>query len=173
MTRTLLLAALLAGCGGAATASPRPANLAAARDEVKAAETAFAAAFRDRDRTRFFSQVADDAVFLGPQRTLRGKQQVVETWSRFFADAAPPFSWQPERVEVTGDGSLGLSTGPVPDPSGNLIGTFSSIWRRQADGSWKVVFDGPGCPPPAPHQPQAAAGSSARAPRRAAMKSAP
>jgi ketosteroid isomerase-like protein len=128
-----------------ATARPAPVNLAAAREEVKSAEVAFAAAFRDRDKDRFFSYLADDAVFLGAQKTLRGKQQVIETWSGFFADPAPPFSWRPERVEASADGSLGLSTGPVLDPAGKQIGTFSSIWRRQPDGSWKVAFDGPGC----------------------------
>jgi ketosteroid isomerase-like protein len=152
--RSIVLLLLATSCAGAdpAPASPSPAparpaavDLASARDEVKAAETAFAAAFRDRDKDRFFSMMADDAVFLGPQKTLRGKPQVIETWSRFFADPAPPFSWQPERVEVTSDGTLGLSTGPVLDPAGKQVGTFSSIWRRQPDRSWKVVFDGPGC----------------------------
>jgi ketosteroid isomerase-like protein len=145
----LLLAA--AACAGA---SPRPAALdpASAREQVRQAEIAFAAAFRDRDRARFFAMVADDAVFLGPKKTLRGKSQVVATWSRFFAAPAPPFSWKPERVEVDGAGTLGLSTGPVVDPSGMAIGSFASIWQRQADGSWKVVFDGPGCPAPAPFE---------------------
>jgi ketosteroid isomerase-like protein len=34
----------------------------------------------------------------------------------------------------------------VRDPDGRQIGTFNSVWRREADGSWKVVFD-KGCPP--------------------------
>lgn len=159
----LLLLLAAAGCAGASAADPAPAaaprpapvDLTAARDQVKAAETAFAAAFRDRDKGRFFAMVAEDAVFLGPQKTLRGRAQVTETWSRFFADPSPPFSWRPERVEVSADGSLGLSTGPVLDPSGTVVGSFSSVWRRQPDGSWKVAFDGPGCsaPPPQPPAP--------------------
>jgi len=48
-------------------------------------------------------------------------------------------------VEVLDSGTLALSTGPVHDPGGKRIGTFSSIWRREADGSWRIVFD-KGCP---------------------------
>ena len=145
--RSILLLLLLAvtGCAGGAASRPAAVDPGAARDEVRAAETAFAAAFRDRDRDRFFAMLADDAVFLGPQKTLRGRRQVIETWSRFFADPAPPFSWRPERVEISSDGTLGLSTGPILDPAGKQIGSYSSIWRRQPDGTWKVAFDGPGC----------------------------
>jgi hypothetical protein len=44
-------------------------------------------------------------------------------------------------VEVLGSGTLALSTGPVRDPSGKLIGTFTSIWRQDAPGVWRIVFD--------------------------------
>jgi ketosteroid isomerase-like protein len=37
------------------------------------------------------------------------------------------------------------ASGPVLAPDGTRIGTFNSVWRREADGSWKVVFDR-GCP---------------------------
>jgi ketosteroid isomerase-like protein len=48
-------------------------------------------------------------------------------------------------VEVLDSGTLALSAGPVRDPKGQQIGTFNSIWRREADGSWKIIFD-KGCP---------------------------
>jgi len=115
--------------------------------DVANAETAFARAFADRDQAKFFAMVADDANFLGG-RTLRGKQAIVDRWSRFFEGAQAPFSWGPERVEVAGDGKLGLSTGPIYDPKGMYIGDYSSIWQKQGDGSWKIIFDGPGSAPP-------------------------
>src|SRR6185436_10868405 len=115
--------------------------------EVKDAEVAFAKAFADRDQARFFAMVASDATFLGGMGTLRGKQAVIDRWSRFFAGPQAPFEWGPERVEVTADGKLGLSTGPIYDPKGTHIGDYSSIWKKQPDGSWKVIFDGPGSAP--------------------------
>jgi len=115
--------------------------------EVKNAEVAFAKAFADRDQAKFFAMVANDATFLGGLGTLRGKAAIVERWSRFFTGPEAPFEWGPERVEVTADGKLGLSTGPIYDPKGNHLGDYSSIWKRQSDGSWKVIFDGPGSAP--------------------------
>jgi len=38
-------------------------------------------------------------------------------------------------------GTLALSSGPVKDPQGNVVGIFNSIWRLEADGRWRVVFD--------------------------------
>jgi ketosteroid isomerase-like protein len=114
-------------------------------EDVANAERAFAKAFADRDSAKFFAMVAPDANFLG-FRTLRGKDAVAKGWSRLFEGPAP-FSWGPERVEVTADGKLGLSTGPIYDPSGKHTGDYSSVWQKQSDGSWKVIFDGPGSAP--------------------------
>lgn len=120
-------------------------SLAGPVEDVANAERAFAKAFADRDSAKFFAMVAPDANFLG-FRTLRGKDAVAKGWSRLFEGPAP-FSWGPERVEVTADGKLGLSTGPIYDPSGTHTGDYSSIWQKQSDGSWKVIFDGPGSAP--------------------------
>jgi ketosteroid isomerase-like protein len=47
----------------------------------------------------------------------------------------------PERVEVLDSGQLALSTGSVRDPKGKRIGTFTSIWRKEAGGQWHILFD--------------------------------
>jgi hypothetical protein len=62
-----------------------------------------------------------------------------------FDGSTAPFSWKPGQVEVLDSGTLALSSGPVLDPSARQTGTFNSIWRREASGEWKVVFD-KGCP---------------------------
>lgn len=113
-------------------------------EEVRQAEIAFAKAFADRNAETFFALVADDANFLGGLSTQKGKAQVVERWSRFFKASDAPFSWGPERVVVNGNGTLGLSTGPVFDPAGKHIGNYASIWQKQGDGAWKIIFDGVG-----------------------------
>src|SRR4051812_20651358 len=117
-------------------------------DEVRATETAFARAFADRDQTKFFSYVADDAHFLGQRRTMNNKNEVREVWTGYFKDAKAPFRWEPERVVTNESGDIGLSTGPIYDDGGKLIGHYSSVWQRQKNGSWKVIFDGPGSGPP-------------------------
>ena len=124
-----------------------PASAADRVEEVRATEIAFAKAFADRDAKKFFSYLADDAQFLGRHNTMRGKQEVIAGWSEFFKPAVAPFRWQPERVVTNAAGDLGFSSGPVFDEAGVQIGTFTSTWVRQPDGSWKILFDGgSGCP---------------------------
>src|SRR5690606_36068104 len=94
-----------------------------------------------RDHEAFASFIADDAIFFGGTAALRGKQQVVAGWAGFFESADAPFSWQPEVVEVIESGGLALSSGPVLNADGRLGARFTSIWRRGADGRWRVVCD--------------------------------
>src|SRR5688572_20904971 len=114
--------------------------------QVRAAEIAFAKSMADRNPAAFAALIADEAVFFGGKGVNRGKAAVIADWKRFFDGAAAPFSWAPAEVEVLPSGNLGYTSGPVYDPKGNRIGTFNSVWQRQGDGSWRVVFD-KGCPP--------------------------
>jgi uncharacterized protein (TIGR02246 family) len=114
--------------------------------EVRAAEAAFARTMAERDLEAFASFLAEEAVFVGSSGTLRGAGSIRPAWSGFFEAESAPFSWQPGIVEVLDSGTLALSSGPVFDPAGQRIGTFNSVWRREADGRWRIVFD-KGCPP--------------------------
>jgi len=114
--------------------------------EVRKAETAFARTMADRDLEAFLGFVADEAVFFGQTGAMRGVESVKAAWRPYFAGTTAPFSWKPEVVEVLESGDLAFSSGPVFDPQGRRVGTFNSIWRRDAKGNWRVVFD-KGCPP--------------------------
>jgi ketosteroid isomerase-like protein len=130
-------------------AAAPPAASTATLDElaqqVRAAETSFARSMADRDHAAFVSHVSDEAVFYG-RTLLRGKAAVGEGWKPLFEGPKAPFSWKPENVAVLESGTLGISSGPVFDPEGKRVGTYNSIWRREADGRWKIIFDN-GCPP--------------------------
>lgn len=111
------------------------------RQEVMETERAFAKSMADRDHPAFASFLAEEAVFLSGEQPLRGKVQVAEWWKRYFEKPVAPFSWEPAEVEVLDSGGLALSSGPVRDPQGKLIGSFTSIWRKDALGAWRIVFD--------------------------------
>jgi ketosteroid isomerase-like protein len=114
--------------------------------QVREVETAFARTMAERNFEAFASHLAAEAVFFSRQGVRRGSEAVTEAWKPFFAGEKAPFSWEPAQVEVLDSGTLALSSGPVRDPEGRQVGTFTSIWRREADGAWRIVFD-KGCPP--------------------------
>jgi len=128
---------LVASVSGAATN-------AELKEEVRQTETAFAKTMADRDHAAFASFLATDTVFFG-RGVLRGKAAVADAWKSSYQGQAAPFSWAPEHVEVLDSGELGFSSGPVFDPAGKRVGTFNSVWRKEKDGKWRIVFDN-GCP---------------------------
>ena len=77
------------------------------------------------------------------------KRQVADWWKRYYEGPDAPFSWEPEDVEVLDSGTLALSSGPVRDTKGALIATFTSIWRLEDSGKWRIIFDkgNRACPP--------------------------
>jgi ketosteroid isomerase-like protein len=143
MRTSVAIGCALATCLGAASAQSQTTTELA--QQVRAAEQGFAATMARRDSVAFATFLADEAVFFGPG-AIRGKAAVVTAWRGFFEGPDAPFSWEPETVEVLDSGTLAISSGPVRNPQGQRIGTFNSIWRREADGTWRVVFDR-GCPP--------------------------
>jgi len=136
--KQLLLALML--CAAPAFAE----DLAPLAQQVRATEIAFAKTLADRDVQAFRAMIAPDVIWLADQ-PLRGPDQVLTRWQKFFDAQQPPFSWAPEVVEVQQGGKLALSTGPVLDPAGKRVGTYTSIWRREPGGGWKIIFDR-GCP---------------------------
>lgn len=124
----------------AATSAARDGN-ADLKKQVAATERAFAATMQARDFAGFNSFVADEAVFFSGPTPLRGKTAIGQAWRKFYDKPQAPFSWEPEEVEVVDSGTLAMTSGPVKDPSGKLVGRFNSVWRLEAPGVWKVVFD--------------------------------
>jgi ketosteroid isomerase-like protein len=124
--------------------SAAPQDVSSLAAQVGAVERAFAKTMADRDHAAFVSFLADDTVFLPEGQALRGKQAVAAAWKPFYDAPQAPFSWEPDRAEVLDSGALAMTSGAVRDPQGNRIGTFNSVWRREA-GGWKIVFD-KGCP---------------------------
>jgi ketosteroid isomerase-like protein len=121
-----------------------PANPNPLRQQVAATERAFSKTMADRDLTAFGRFISEEAVFVSGAKTLRGRQQVIDGWRKLYEGPSAPFSWEPETVEVLASGRLALSSGPVQDAAGKLIGRFTSIWRLEAPSTWRIVFDS-GC----------------------------
>jgi ketosteroid isomerase-like protein len=143
-----LLAVLAAGCSTLPAPPISAADRATLVRQVTEAETAFAKTMADRDHAGFVSFLAEDTVFFSGTEPLRGKAAVAAFWKRFYEAPKAPFSWKPGKVEVLPDGRLAMSTGPVFNPDGKPVASFTSVWRQESPGVWRIVFDnGCNCPP--------------------------
>jgi ketosteroid isomerase-like protein len=116
-------------------------DLPALQRQVMDSERAFARSMAERDHAAFSALLSEQATFFGGKRVLHGKAEVAAGWKPFFDGAAAPFSWEPDQVEVLADGTLAHSSGPVRGPDGHLVSRFNSIWRLEAPGQWRIVFD--------------------------------
>ena len=60
-------------------------------------------------------------------------------------DSAYTLQWEPKKGEIAQSGDLGYTYGWYKlQPRGKdsaVFGTYVSIWKKQADGSWKFVLD--------------------------------
>lgn len=121
-----------------AIAAPSNAEL---KQQVADTERAFAATMAKRDHQAFVSFLAEEAIFYNGTKALRGKDTVAAEWKPFYEKAEVPFSWEPDQVEVLDSGTLAHSTGPVRDPQGKIVSRFNSVWRLEAPGKWRIVFD--------------------------------
>jgi ketosteroid isomerase-like protein len=135
---TFLIAVVAAGFCMPVSAQTSTATL---KRQVFAAESSFAASMAKRDLEAFASHVSPEAIFFADTTVMRGKRAVIDGWRGFFTKSEAPFSWKPGVIEVLASGTLAISNGPVFDPAGKKVGNFSSIWRREPDGSWQIIFD--------------------------------
>ena len=141
------------------TAVAMPA-LADPADDVRCREIGFSKSVEVQDHEAFASFIDPDARFIGGKVT-RGREAVAEAWRVFFTGDLPTIRWRPQFIEVLESGDLALSRGPYRvldrNEQGEITeswGTFNSIWRRNADGEWLVVFDAgsPGASAPTDEQ---------------------
>jgi ketosteroid isomerase-like protein len=109
--------------------------------QVESREIAFAKAMTDRDFDAFLTFVSPEAVFFNGNEALVGRDVIAQAWAPFFEGPAAPFSWHPDVVQVLESGLLALTSGPVRGTTGEVVGRFNSVWRKDPDGQWRVVFD--------------------------------
>jgi len=95
----------------------------------------------------FLTYLADDAVLFSNGDAVNGK----ELWKQRPADQALLF-WWPVWTDVAASGDLGYNAGvyefaPAKDAAPVAFGYFSTIWKKNARGEWKVAVDmGAGTP---------------------------
>jgi ketosteroid isomerase-like protein len=137
---------LLIASIGSAAAQGRPVPVAEAA--VVAADRAFNQAMVDRDLPRFLSLVAEDATFGGGgPNELRGREAIGKVWAAFFQPGGVVLTWKPTRGETFPAGNLGYTVGawerrtPGAGPPVTTHGSYLTVWRKDADGKWRAIYD--------------------------------
>jgi ketosteroid isomerase-like protein len=97
----------------------------------------------------FMTYAAEDAVLMRNNKLVIGKKSL----SVLFEDQASKpkdekLSWKPDFVDVSASGDLAYTYGQYTysytDSTGTIVeseGVFHTVWKRQADGSWRFVWD--------------------------------
>ena len=168
MTKSCCIALRVACCGlalfalGCAQQQPAPDTRAADEAAIRNADTEWSKVAAAKQFDAAVAYYADDGSLLWPnQPILTGKEAIRKAWEQMLQSPGFSISWQPVKVEAARSGDLGYSQGTyemtMNDPKGNPVtdrGKYVTMWKKQADGSWKVVADifnsdlPPAAPPP-------------------------
>jgi ketosteroid isomerase-like protein len=126
---------------------------------LREADLALARTVEESDRAAFGASLADDACFLGGGEPSKGRAAVLAGWSSFFEKEGPRLRWQPELAEMARSADLGYTIGrwesETRDADGRTVkseGRYVTVWRKEADGRFRVAADAP-LLPPGPDQP--------------------
>ena len=141
---TLLLAFVsLAFVPGALS---QQANEKSALQSMVDTELAFARiAAEQGTRPAFMAFIAEDGILFRP-RAVKGKEWMI-AHPLPPSDKRPLLSWYPSVAGIAAAGDMGYTTGPwefkgdIKDAKPIAFGNFLTIWKKQADGSWKFAID--------------------------------
>ena len=135
-------------------ASSAHADRVAAACEVWARELSFADSVARHDGSAFAEHVHPQAVFSAshaPDARLEGREAIVAGWAPVVAGQHLTIRWYPTSTVASPDARVVWSSGPALVISrrgdrGNVeettsIGAFHSVWMRDTDGAWRVIFD--------------------------------
>lgn len=105
---------------------------------VIAAERAFAADGAQRGWAAAFRRAAaSDAITLSPD-PVNAQEQLAQ----FQGDGETALDWRPAYAGIARSGDFGFTTGPFQFRGRDgIVGHYFTVWRREADGSWKWIFD--------------------------------
>jgi ketosteroid isomerase-like protein len=132
----------------AAASTPAPVDLDAVKRELIAVDTAFSDhSVRHGMAAAFDAYVAEDAVkFERDVGVIKGRAAINASHKDVPRDFL--LTWTPLFADVAASGDLGYTYGSYASritlPDGSVrrgSGHYTTIWKRQPDGSWKWVLD--------------------------------
>jgi uncharacterized protein (TIGR02246 family) len=139
---------LLSACAAqqsSTTVSPR--ILSDVRAQIERADAQFTETFNRGDAPALAAMYDTGAVVLAPNAPpMRGRQNIEALWAGARQQGFKTLSLTPTSVEVIGNHAIELGIYVLvvqPPGQGETTdrGKYMVVWKRQADGSWKLYRD--------------------------------
>jgi ketosteroid isomerase-like protein len=124
------------------------ASAKASPETLRQLEAEFMKATSEHGSQGYLSYYADDAVEVpNGEPLIQGKVNIAKTMG-FLDQKDNRLTWSPVGADISKSGDLGYTYGTfefrTKDKDGKTVvdrGKYTSIWKKQKDGSWKVVLD--------------------------------
>jgi len=139
---TLAAALALGACMACSRSNQAPPDTANADHAAIAKQSrAHHVAFARKDVDGVLAVYSADVVMMPPNEpAIRGKQALRSWFAKLFSqDAFQPLSGASDGLELAGD--LAVERLLLRDSTGQAIGKAIHVYRRQADGDWKITQD--------------------------------
>lgn len=96
----------------------------------------------------FTFYAADSAVINRGNSIIKGKAAISKIYNKPSVQTNIKLIWEPDFIDVSAAGDLAYTYGQYTysytDTTGtehSTTGYFHTVWKRQANGSWKYVYD--------------------------------
>jgi uncharacterized protein (TIGR02246 family) len=106
---------------------------------IQQINTEFSELYDRRDATAISAAYLEDGAILAPnQPTVHGRQAIEDFWKGFFDELGGAASI--ETVEIAGEGDVAYqwATYTLAGGAQSDAGKFVEVYKRHADGSWKI-----------------------------------
>jgi ketosteroid isomerase-like protein len=139
----VLLLCFVVGCQ---QATKEPAlDIGEEREALSKTIAAWNNANNSSDLEAMLASVAEDALFSRGGAEFMNKTELGEFWSNQFSQGVSWTSYPPEKLEISASGDLAYAAcryefiRAIEGESKTSRHTYTSVWKKQADGSWKMV----------------------------------
>ena len=148
-TRTAVLFALIVASSSTAYAGPKGKNggVREARAAIEAANARFSEAFARGDANALSAMYTSDAIAFPPDsEMIRGNEAIGEFWKATRDSGVRGAALTTVEVGRSGDfayevGKVSLTIQPAGEEPTTAVAKYVVVWKRQADGSWKLHRD--------------------------------
>jgi len=142
------LLAFLVACTQAPPPAP-PDTRAADEATLRDLDTQWSKATAGKDAEGFVGFFADDAMLCPPNTPMLTGKDAIRKWATdMMANPGFAVGWKVTKAEAAGSSDLGYTIGTyeltLHDPKGKPVsdqGKYVTLWKKQADGTWKVAAD--------------------------------